>query len=55
MISGKVLLLYFAHQFSLFPFQKACSYFTSNALPLKITFINANPMGKNISIIFKVQ
>uniref|UniRef100_A0A8D1QX97 Phosphatidylinositol-4-phosphate 3-kinase catalytic subunit type 2 gamma n=1 Tax=Sus scrofa TaxID=9823 RepID=A0A8D1QX97_PIG len=31
----------------------ACSYFTSNALPLKITFINANPMGRNISIIFK--
>uniref|UniRef100_A0A2K6SZH1 Phosphatidylinositol 3-kinase C2 domain-containing subunit gamma n=1 Tax=Saimiri boliviensis boliviensis TaxID=39432 RepID=A0A2K6SZH1_SAIBB len=31
----------------------ACSYFTSNALPLKITFINANPMGKNIPIIFK--
>nr|AAS66223.1 LRRG00132 [Rattus norvegicus] len=31
----------------------ACSYFTSNALPLKITFINANPMGKNISVIFK--
>ncbi|XP_045410205.1 phosphatidylinositol 4-phosphate 3-kinase C2 domain-containing subunit gamma isoform X2 [Lemur catta] len=33
--------------------REACSYFTSNALPLKITFINANPMGKNISIIFK--
>ncbi|XP_057348014.1 phosphatidylinositol 3-kinase C2 domain-containing subunit gamma isoform X2 [Manis pentadactyla] len=33
--------------------RKACSYFTSNALPLKITFINANPMGKNISVIFK--
>ncbi|XP_006888546.1 PREDICTED: phosphatidylinositol 4-phosphate 3-kinase C2 domain-containing subunit gamma [Elephantulus edwardii] len=31
----------------------ACSYFTSNALPLKITFINANPMGKKISVIFK--
>ncbi|XP_023364510.1 phosphatidylinositol 4-phosphate 3-kinase C2 domain-containing subunit gamma [Otolemur garnettii] len=31
----------------------ACSYFTSNALPLKITFINANPVGRNISIIFK--
>ncbi|XP_052028710.1 phosphatidylinositol 3-kinase C2 domain-containing subunit gamma isoform X2 [Apodemus sylvaticus] len=31
----------------------ACSYFTSNALPLKITFISANPMGKNISVIFK--
>ncbi|XP_039738507.1 phosphatidylinositol 3-kinase C2 domain-containing subunit gamma isoform X1 [Pteropus medius] len=32
----------------------ACSYFISNAFPLKITFFNANPMGKNISIIFKV-
>ncbi|ERE66617.1 phosphatidylinositol-4-phosphate 3-kinase C2 domain-containing subunit gamma isoform 1 [Cricetulus griseus] len=31
----------------------ACSYFTSNALPLKITFINADPMGENISVIFK--
>ncbi|XP_007942633.1 phosphatidylinositol 4-phosphate 3-kinase C2 domain-containing subunit gamma [Orycteropus afer afer] len=31
----------------------ACSYFTSNAFPLKITFINANPMGQKISIIFK--
>lgn len=31
----------------------ACSYFKSNALPLKITFISANPMGKNISVIFK--
>ncbi|XP_029391538.1 phosphatidylinositol 4-phosphate 3-kinase C2 domain-containing subunit gamma isoform X2 [Mus pahari] len=31
----------------------ACSYFTSNASPLKITFINANPMGNNISVIFK--
>ncbi|XP_037702501.1 phosphatidylinositol 4-phosphate 3-kinase C2 domain-containing subunit gamma [Choloepus didactylus] len=31
----------------------ACSYFTSNALPLKITFINTNPMGKKISVIFK--
>ncbi|KAF4022735.1 hypothetical protein G4228_014838 [Cervus hanglu yarkandensis] len=35
------------------PQRQACSYFTSNALPLKITFINANPMGKNISVIFK--
>ncbi|KAM6214914.1 phosphatidylinositol 3-kinase C2 domain-containing subunit gamma [Rhynchocyon petersi] len=33
--------------------QDNCSYFTSNALPLKITFINANPMGEKISIIFK--
>ncbi|KFO36590.1 Phosphatidylinositol-4-phosphate 3-kinase C2 domain-containing subunit gamma [Fukomys damarensis] len=33
--------------------RNACSYFTSNALPLKITFINANPLGTNISVIFK--
>ncbi|KAM5262762.1 phosphatidylinositol 3-kinase C2 domain-containing subunit gamma [Ctenodactylus gundi] len=33
--------------------RNGCSYFTSNALPLKITFINANPMGKNIGMIFK--
>lgn len=31
----------------------ACSYFTSNAVPLKITFINADPMGENIGVIFK--
>ncbi|XP_048191003.1 LOW QUALITY PROTEIN: phosphatidylinositol 3-kinase C2 domain-containing subunit gamma [Perognathus longimembris pacificus] len=33
--------------------RNACSYFTSHALPLKISVINANPMGKNTSIIFK--
>uniref|UniRef100_A0A8D0G158 Phosphatidylinositol-4-phosphate 3-kinase catalytic subunit type 2 gamma n=1 Tax=Sphenodon punctatus TaxID=8508 RepID=A0A8D0G158_SPHPU len=32
----------------------ACTYFTSNAFPLKISFINADPLGKNINAIFKV-
>ncbi|XP_067860850.1 phosphatidylinositol 3-kinase C2 domain-containing subunit gamma-like isoform X2 [Heptranchias perlo] len=31
----------------------ACSYFTSNAVPLKISFINADPLGKNINVIYK--
>ncbi|XP_069763558.1 phosphatidylinositol 3-kinase C2 domain-containing subunit gamma-like isoform X2 [Narcine bancroftii] len=31
----------------------ACSYFTSNAVPLKLSFINADPLGKNINVIFK--
>ncbi|XP_062928497.1 phosphatidylinositol 3-kinase C2 domain-containing subunit gamma-like isoform X1 [Mobula hypostoma] len=31
----------------------ACSYFTSNAVPLKVSFINANALGKNINVIFK--
>ncbi|XP_078410760.1 phosphatidylinositol 3-kinase C2 domain-containing subunit gamma-like [Cetorhinus maximus] len=31
----------------------ACSYFTSNAVPLKISFINAEPLGKNINVIYK--
>uniref|UniRef100_A0A8C7A140 Phosphatidylinositol 3-kinase C2 domain-containing subunit gamma n=1 Tax=Nothoprocta perdicaria TaxID=30464 RepID=A0A8C7A140_NOTPE len=32
----------------------SCSYFTSNALPLKISFINANVPSGNIDIIFKM-
>ncbi|XP_075016259.1 phosphatidylinositol 3-kinase C2 domain-containing subunit gamma [Calonectris borealis] len=31
-----------------------CSYFTSNAFPLKISFINANAPSGNINVIFKV-
>ncbi|XP_048466523.1 phosphatidylinositol 4-phosphate 3-kinase C2 domain-containing subunit beta-like [Rhincodon typus] len=31
----------------------ACSYFTSNAVPLKISFVNADPWGENINVIFK--
>ncbi|NXJ82865.1 P3C2G kinase, partial [Trogon melanurus] len=31
-----------------------CSYFTSNAFPLKISFINANAPGGNINVIFKI-
>ncbi|NXK55164.1 P3C2G kinase, partial [Chauna torquata] len=32
----------------------SCSYFTSNAFPLKISFINANAPSGNINIIFKM-
>ncbi|NXK07037.1 P3C2G kinase, partial [Herpetotheres cachinnans] len=32
----------------------SCSYFTSNAFPLKISFINANAPSGNINVIFKV-
>uniref|UniRef100_A0A8B9TH03 Phosphatidylinositol-4-phosphate 3-kinase catalytic subunit type 2 gamma n=1 Tax=Anas platyrhynchos TaxID=8839 RepID=A0A8B9TH03_ANAPL len=32
----------------------SCSYFTSNAFPLKISFINANAPSGNINIIFKI-
>ncbi|XP_075066930.1 phosphatidylinositol 3-kinase C2 domain-containing subunit gamma [Mixophyes fleayi] len=31
-----------------------CSYFKSNAKPLKISFVNADPQGPNIHVIFKV-
>ncbi|CAN0044978.1 unnamed protein product [Bubo scandiacus] len=31
---------------------QSCSYFTSNALPLKISFINANAPSGNINVIF---
>ncbi|NXG08074.1 P3C2G kinase, partial [Sakesphorus luctuosus] len=32
----------------------SCSYFTSNAFPLKISFINANASSGNINVIFKI-
>ncbi|NXK90005.1 P3C2G kinase, partial [Formicarius rufipectus] len=32
----------------------SCSYFTSNAFPLKISFINANAASGNINVIFKI-
>ncbi|TRZ15736.1 hypothetical protein HGM15179_011375, partial [Zosterops borbonicus] len=32
----------------------SCSYFTSNAFPLKISFTNANAPSGNINVIFKV-
>ncbi|XP_061219880.1 phosphatidylinositol 3-kinase C2 domain-containing subunit gamma isoform X2 [Neopsephotus bourkii] len=32
----------------------SCSYFTSNAFPLKISFVNANAPSENINIIFKI-
>ncbi|XP_069798120.1 phosphatidylinositol 4-phosphate 3-kinase C2 domain-containing subunit beta isoform X2 [Narcine bancroftii] len=32
---------------------RACSFFNSNAVPLKISFLNADPLGDNIDIIVK--
>ncbi|XP_067863751.1 phosphatidylinositol 4-phosphate 3-kinase C2 domain-containing subunit beta [Heptranchias perlo] len=32
---------------------RACSFFNSNAVPLKISFINADPLGDNINVIVK--
>ncbi|XP_065424041.1 phosphatidylinositol 3-kinase C2 domain-containing subunit gamma [Chrysemys picta bellii] len=32
----------------------ACSYFTSNAFPLKISFISTETLSRNINVIFKV-
>ncbi|XP_043932685.1 phosphatidylinositol 4-phosphate 3-kinase C2 domain-containing subunit beta [Protopterus annectens] len=33
--------------------ERGCSYFNSNAVPLKLSFINADPLGDNINVIFK--
>uniref|UniRef100_A0A673A6I9 Phosphatidylinositol 4-phosphate 3-kinase C2 domain-containing subunit alpha n=1 Tax=Sphaeramia orbicularis TaxID=375764 RepID=A0A673A6I9_9TELE len=33
---------------------KACSFFNSNAVPLKLTLINADPLGEEINVMFKV-
>uniref|UniRef100_A0ACB8F584 Phosphatidylinositol 4-phosphate 3-kinase C2 domain-containing subunit beta n=1 Tax=Sphaerodactylus townsendi TaxID=933632 RepID=A0ACB8F584_9SAUR len=32
---------------------KDCSYFNSNAVPLKLSFQNVDPLGENIRVIFK--
>ncbi|TRY58286.1 hypothetical protein DNTS_031053 [Danionella cerebrum] len=33
---------------------KTCSFFNSNAVPLKITLVNADPLGDEINVMFKV-
>lgn len=33
---------------------KACSFFNSNAVPLKLTLVNADPLGDEINVMFKV-
>ncbi|XP_022535661.2 phosphatidylinositol 4-phosphate 3-kinase C2 domain-containing subunit alpha [Astyanax mexicanus] len=33
---------------------KTCSFFNSNAVPLKLTMINADPLGEEINVMFKV-
>uniref|UniRef100_A0A8C4V6P7 Phosphatidylinositol 4-phosphate 3-kinase C2 domain-containing subunit alpha n=1 Tax=Falco tinnunculus TaxID=100819 RepID=A0A8C4V6P7_FALTI len=32
----------------------ACSFFSSNAVPLKVALINADPLGEEINVMFKV-
>ncbi|XP_078537168.1 phosphatidylinositol 4-phosphate 3-kinase C2 domain-containing subunit alpha [Lissotriton helveticus] len=33
---------------------KVCSFFNSNAVPLKVTMLNADPLGDEINVMFKV-
>uniref|UniRef100_H3BBV2 Phosphatidylinositol-4-phosphate 3-kinase catalytic subunit type 2 alpha n=1 Tax=Latimeria chalumnae TaxID=7897 RepID=H3BBV2_LATCH len=33
---------------------KACSFFNSNAVPLKVALVNADPLGEEINVMFKV-
>ncbi|XP_072475709.1 phosphatidylinositol 4-phosphate 3-kinase C2 domain-containing subunit alpha isoform X5 [Notamacropus eugenii] len=33
---------------------KTCSFFSSNAVPLKVTMVNADPLGEEINVMFKV-
>ena len=33
----------------------ACSFFSSNTVPLRLAFLNADPCGDNIDILFKVR
>lgn len=33
---------------------KSCSFFSSNAMPLKVTMVNADPLGEEINVMFKV-
>ncbi|XP_006865853.1 PREDICTED: phosphatidylinositol 4-phosphate 3-kinase C2 domain-containing subunit alpha [Chrysochloris asiatica] len=33
---------------------KSCSFFNSNAVPLKVTMVNDDPMGDEINVMFKV-
>ncbi|KAM6973515.1 phosphatidylinositol 4-phosphate 3-kinase C2 domain-containing subunit alpha [Aplochiton taeniatus] len=33
---------------------KACSFFNSNAVPLKLTLVNSDPLGEELNVMFKV-
>uniref|UniRef100_A0A4W3IZ81 Phosphatidylinositol 4-phosphate 3-kinase C2 domain-containing subunit alpha n=1 Tax=Callorhinchus milii TaxID=7868 RepID=A0A4W3IZ81_CALMI len=35
-------------------FLQACSFFNSNAVPLKVALVNADPLGDEINVMFKV-
>ncbi|XP_030650362.1 phosphatidylinositol 4-phosphate 3-kinase C2 domain-containing subunit alpha isoform X2 [Nomascus leucogenys] len=34
--------------------RQSCSFFSSNAVPLKVAMVNADPMGEEINVMFKV-
>lgn len=34
---------------------QSCSFYNSNAVPLKLSFQNLDPQGDNINVIFKVS
>lgn len=34
---------------------QACSFFNSNAVPLKVTMVSADPLGEEINSMFKVR
>ncbi|KAH0502867.1 Phosphatidylinositol 4-phosphate 3-kinase C2 domain-containing subunit alpha [Microtus ochrogaster] len=34
--------------------RQSCSFFSSNAVPLKVTMLNADPLGEEINVMFKV-
>ena len=34
---------------------QSSSFFNSNTVPLKLSFLNSDPYGENIDIIFKVK
>ncbi|XP_077902532.1 phosphatidylinositol 4-phosphate 3-kinase C2 domain-containing subunit alpha isoform X2 [Ictidomys tridecemlineatus] len=34
--------------------RQSCSFFSSNAVPLKVTMVNADPFGEEINVMFKV-
>lgn len=39
---------------SLYVCIQACSFFSSNAVPLKLALVNADPLGEEINVMFKV-
>ena len=34
--------------------KQSCSFFNSNAVPLRLALVNADPLGEEINVMFKV-